>query len=178
MKNKTDGTSDVCPSDVEELAKQWTELFNTEVLQYAKPNEASDGEVFANIYHSLAHSPLAATMIQLEHSHASALTSTDELESTSNSEDDWERVCRVSNASHVREIQRREYRQWIETVHEDSSSDAANKDMDGMKHHSQEINVSVGKIISKDLQNQKFHKILSVSYCYLGCKRFINSTKL
>ena len=139
MKNKTDGTSDVCPSDVEELAKQWTELFNTEVLQYAKPNEASDGEVFANIYHSLAHSPLAATMIQLEHSHASALTSTDELESTSNSEDDWERVCRVSNASHVREIQRREYRQWIETVHEDSSSDATNKDIDGMKHHSKEI---------------------------------------
>lgn len=129
MKNKTDGASNV---DVEEVAKQWTELFNTEVLQYAKPNKASDGEVFANIYHSLAHSPLAATMIQLEHQHASAVTSTDELESTSNSEDDWERVCRVSNASHVREIQRREYRQWIETVHEDSSSDAANKDMDGM----------------------------------------------
>ena len=76
-------------SDVEELVKQWTEVFNTEVLQYATPNEASDEEVYANIYHSLAHSPLAATMIQLEHSHASAVTKTDELVSTSNSEDDW-----------------------------------------------------------------------------------------
>ena len=106
-------------------------MFNTEVLQYAKPNEASDEEVFANIYHSLAHSPLAATMIQLEHSHAGSVTKSDELESTSNSEDDWERVCRVSNASHVREIQRREFRQWIQTVHEDSSSDVTNKDIDG-----------------------------------------------
>ena len=157
MKNKTDGASNV---DVEEVAKQWTELFNTEVLQYAKPNKASDGEVFANIYHSLAHSPLAATMIQLEHQHASAVTSTDELESTSNSEDDWERVCRVSNASHVREIQRREYRQWIETVHEDSSSDAANKDIDGMKHNTKEIHAF-------DYCSSSKPKILQNPFCQL-----------
>ena len=121
----------VSTDDLEELTKQWTDVFNTEVLQYAKPSEASNEEVFANIYHSLAHSPLAATMVQLEHSHATAVTKTDEIESTSNSEDDWERVCRVSNASHVREIQRREFRQWIQTVHEDSSSDATSKDLGG-----------------------------------------------
>ena len=37
-------------------------------------------------------------------------------------EDDYERICRVSNASHERETQRREFRQWIQTVHEDSST--------------------------------------------------------
>ena len=133
MSNRADSTSTsgINSADLEELAKQWTEVFNTEVLQYAKPSEASDEEVFANIYHSLAHSPLAATMVQLEHSHATAVTKTDELESASNSEDDWERICRVSNASHVREIQRREFRQWIQTVHEDSSSDVTNKDPGG-----------------------------------------------
>ena len=133
MSNRVDSTSasGTNSTDLEELAKQWTEVFNTEVLQYAKPSEASDEEVFANIYHSLAHSPLAATMVQLEHSHATAVTKTDELESTSNSEDDWERICRVSNASHVREIQRREFRQWIQTAHEDSSSDVTNKDPRG-----------------------------------------------
>ena len=111
----------------EELVKQWTEVFNTEVLQYATPTEASDEEVFGDIYHSLAHSPLAATMIQLEHSHANAIGDSDspEAQLETSPEDDWERVCRVSNASHVRETQRREFRQWIQTVHEDSSQGEA-----------------------------------------------------
>ena len=51
--------------------------------------------------------------------------SKDEIET--NPEDDWERVCRVSNASHVRETQRREFRQWIQTVHEDSSTSDPNE---------------------------------------------------
>ena len=106
----------------EKIVKKWTDMYSSEVLQYTSPQEASNEEVFANIYHSLAHSPLAATMIQLEHSHASAVTESDDIETTS--ENDWERVCRVSKSNHVRETQRREFRQWIETVHEDSSVEA------------------------------------------------------
>lgn len=105
----------------ENLVKQWTEAFTNEVLTHCSPEEASDEEVFGEMYHALAHSPLAATMIQLEHSHAHTFSTTSEVIETTQ-EDDWERVCRFSNASHVRETQRREFRQWIQTVHEDSSS--------------------------------------------------------
>lgn len=106
----------------ENLVKQWTEAFTNEVLQYCSPEDASDEEVFGEMYHALAHSPLAATMIQLEHSHAHTFSTTSEIIDSTTQEDDWERVCRFSNASHVRETQRREFRQWIQTVHEDSSS--------------------------------------------------------
>ena len=58
----------------ENLVKKWTDMYASEVLQYASPQEATDEEVFADIYHSLAHSPLAATMIQLEHTHASVVS--------------------------------------------------------------------------------------------------------
>ena len=60
--------------ELENLVKKWTDMYSSEVLQYAPPQKASDEEVFADIYHSLAHSPLAATMIQLEHTHANAIS--------------------------------------------------------------------------------------------------------
>ena len=47
--------------ELENLVKKWTDMYSSEVLQYAPPQKASDEEVFADIYHSLAHSPLAAT---------------------------------------------------------------------------------------------------------------------
>ena len=61
--------------DQEKIVKKWTDMYTSEVLQYAptQMQETSEEEIFADIYHSLAHSPLAATMIQLEHTHASAV---------------------------------------------------------------------------------------------------------
>ena len=61
--------------DQEKIVKKWTDIYTSEVLQYAptQMQETSEEEIFADIYHSLAHSPLAATMIQLEHTHASAV---------------------------------------------------------------------------------------------------------
>ena len=61
--------------DQEKIVKKWADMYSSEVLQYApsQMQETSEEEIFADIYHSLAHSPLAATMIQLEHTHASAV---------------------------------------------------------------------------------------------------------
>ena len=110
--------------DQDQLVKQWTNMFTSEVLEFANFNETSNEEVFADIYHAMAHSPLAATMIQLEHSNASALvgSNTEALDNEKGIESEYERVCRISNEFAIRETQRREFRQWIQTVHEDSSS--------------------------------------------------------
>ena len=108
--------------DDDQLVKQWTNMFTSEVLEFANFNETSNEEVFADIYHAMAHSPLAATMIQLEHSNASAVgCNTEAKENVKENESEYERVCRISNEFAIRETQRREFRQWIQTVHEDSN---------------------------------------------------------
>eukprot|EP00088_Acartia_fossae_P016501 TRINITY_DN1922_c0_g1_i4.p1 TRINITY_DN1922_c0_g1~~TRINITY_DN1922_c0_g1_i4.p1 ORF type:complete len:454 (+),score=96.93 TRINITY_DN1922_c0_g1_i4:58-1419(+) len=56
--------------DVESLLKAWTAAFSEEVLDYAQPPEVRDEEVFADVYHSLIHSPLSETILQLEASYA------------------------------------------------------------------------------------------------------------
>jgi len=56
--------------EVESLLKAWTTAFSEEVLDYAQPPEVRDEEVFADVYHSLIHSPLSETILQLEASYA------------------------------------------------------------------------------------------------------------
>ena len=56
-----------------QLVRAWTDAFTSEVLRYAKPKEVDNEEVFADVYHALAHSPMAATLMQLEHSNAQAV---------------------------------------------------------------------------------------------------------
>ena len=55
------------------LLRAWSDAFTSEVLRYAKTKEVDNEEVFADVYHSLVHSPLAATLVQLEHSNAQAV---------------------------------------------------------------------------------------------------------
>ncbi len=130
--------------DQEAVVKRWSDLYTTEVLAYAKPQDATDEEVsfskfglfeksnstkgsfllpmlqvFADIYHSLAHSSMASTMVQLEHSHAKAA-----LDENEEDLPEYEKACRISNASHARETQRREFRQWIQTIHEATASNS------------------------------------------------------
>jgi len=50
--------------------KAWTTAFTEEVLDYAQPPEVRDEEVFADVYHSLIHSPLSETILQLEANYA------------------------------------------------------------------------------------------------------------
>jgi hypothetical protein len=55
---------------VESLVKQWSELYMGEVLEFAKPKDVSNEEVFGDVYHSLIHSSIADTLVRLEHSNA------------------------------------------------------------------------------------------------------------
>lgn len=54
---------------VEKLVQQWSDMY-LEVLEFAKPKDVSNEEVFGDVYHSLVHSSIADTLVRLEHSNA------------------------------------------------------------------------------------------------------------
>jgi len=56
------------------LVRAWASAFSSEVLAFARPDEVSNEEVFADVYHSLIHSAgLSATLLQLEHGNAAVI---------------------------------------------------------------------------------------------------------
>ena len=56
------------------LVRAWASAFSSEVLAFARPEEVSNEEVFADVYHSLIHSAgLSATLLQLEHGNAAVI---------------------------------------------------------------------------------------------------------
>ena len=56
------------------LVRAWASAFSSEVLSFARPEEVSNEEVFAEVYHSLIHSAgLSATLLQLEHGNAAVI---------------------------------------------------------------------------------------------------------
>ena len=59
--------------DLEAAAKSWTAAYTEEVLQYSVPAPVADSELFADVYHSLIHSPLSVTLLQLEANYAAAV---------------------------------------------------------------------------------------------------------
>ena len=53
-------------SNDDALVKAWASAYTSEVLAFARPEEVSNEEVFADVYHSLIHSAgLSATLLQL-----------------------------------------------------------------------------------------------------------------
>ena len=53
-------------SNDDALVKAWASAYSSEVLAFARPEEVSNEEVFADVYHSLIHSAgLSATLLQL-----------------------------------------------------------------------------------------------------------------
>lgn len=58
---------------LEEVVRAWSSAFSEEVLEFAQPPEVNDTEVFADVYHSLIHSPLSETLLQLEAAYASSV---------------------------------------------------------------------------------------------------------
>lgn len=56
-----------------QILKAWTSAFSSEVLSHATPKDIDNEDVFADVYHSLVHSPLAPTLLQLEHTNAEAV---------------------------------------------------------------------------------------------------------
>ena len=57
-------------SKIENLVQAWSEMYMGEVLEFAKPKDVSNEEVFGDVYHSLIHSSVAETLVRLEHSNA------------------------------------------------------------------------------------------------------------
>jgi len=55
------------------LVRDWATAYTEEVLEFAQPPTVDDSEVFADVYHSLIHSPLSETLLQLEASYAAAV---------------------------------------------------------------------------------------------------------
>ncbi|KAG1714460.1 Protein C12orf4 [Nymphon striatum] len=148
---------------VNKLVENIAAMFEKGHAAYAKPEGISDEEVFADAYHSLIHSPALETILNLEHTYATAvedtvnkkiseskaieerqsiemqecvegigLTSTDDdvnnfaakhFEENQLVVSRWE-----SQLSVVKEQQKREYKDWVMTVHEDfhTSPDSSN----------------------------------------------------
>ncbi|XP_040583240.1 FERRY endosomal RAB5 effector complex subunit 3 [Lepeophtheirus salmonis] len=115
-------------SDVDSIVKKWSDLYSEEVLEFARPAEVSNEEVFAEVYHSLIHSPaISNTLVQLEHLHARTLE--DKIDknvqilSKSNVNDAQNREYLesrlASDLSNIRDTQYREFREWVMRVHEE-----------------------------------------------------------
>ena len=50
----------------ESLVRAWSAAYSDEVLDWAQPPAVSNMEVFADVYHSLIHSPVSATLLQVD----------------------------------------------------------------------------------------------------------------
>ncbi|XP_059165368.1 protein C12orf4 homolog [Physella acuta] len=57
-------------TEVENLLKQWVTVYNQELKMYARPHQLSQDEKFAEIYHTLIHSPALETLLNLEHEYS------------------------------------------------------------------------------------------------------------
>ncbi|NWX85641.1 CL004 protein, partial [Nothoprocta ornata] len=55
--------------DINQLVDIWAKAYKETTLEYAKPEEISWDEDFANVYHDLIHSPASETLLNLEHNY-------------------------------------------------------------------------------------------------------------
>ncbi|XP_067160381.1 ferry endosomal RAB5 effector complex subunit 3 isoform X10 [Apteryx mantelli] len=55
--------------DINQLADNWAKAYKETTLEYAKPEETSWDEDFADVYHDLIHSPASETLLNLEHNY-------------------------------------------------------------------------------------------------------------
>lgn len=53
--------------NLEDITKEWENIFKEEMAEYGECRCASDDELFATAYHKMVHSPALETMLQLEH---------------------------------------------------------------------------------------------------------------
>jgi len=60
-------------SDLDAVVRNWSAAYTDEVLEFAQPAAVNDSEVFGDVYHSLIHSPLSMTLLQLEATYAMAV---------------------------------------------------------------------------------------------------------
>ncbi|XP_005378788.1 PREDICTED: protein C12orf4 homolog isoform X1 [Chinchilla lanigera] len=55
--------------DLHQLASTWAKAYAETTLEYARPEEPSWDEDFADVYHDLIHSPASETLLNLEHNY-------------------------------------------------------------------------------------------------------------
>ncbi|NXF48390.1 CL004 protein, partial [Oceanites oceanicus] len=55
--------------DINQLADTWAKAYKETTLEYAKPEETSWDEDFADVYHDLIHSPASEMLLNLEHNY-------------------------------------------------------------------------------------------------------------
>jgi len=124
---------------IDEVVRCWADLYEKETLEYGRnksgagdtsETDRDESEAFAQIFHSLVHSSpaLSVTLAQLEHEHAVSVGRrcdevTEELQLQQNSTADQmdlmvTKAKLESDVSHLKETQRREFRDWIQKVSE------------------------------------------------------------
>ncbi|XP_078409522.1 ferry endosomal RAB5 effector complex subunit 3 isoform X1 [Cetorhinus maximus] len=59
-------TNDVC---TEQFINTWAKAYHETTLEYARPEEPSWDEDFADVYHDLIHSPASEALLNLEHNY-------------------------------------------------------------------------------------------------------------
>lgn len=122
-------------SSREERVNAWSAAFSQRVLNWARPPAVDNQEVLADVYHSLIHSQsLSETLLRLEHAHAEAMeqkarslnwpkTAIDPAASEASGTPQWTRLQNESDWAHAHETQRREFRDWLMTVHDEFQSE-------------------------------------------------------
>ncbi|XP_078275942.1 ferry endosomal RAB5 effector complex subunit 3 isoform X2 [Rhinoraja longicauda] len=55
--------------NTEQLVNAWAKAYHETTLEYARPEEPSWDEDFADVYHDLIHSPASETLLNLEHNY-------------------------------------------------------------------------------------------------------------
>lgn len=56
-------------TDTDQLTNAWARAYSETTLEYARPEEPSWDEDFADVYHELIHSPASDTLLNLEHNY-------------------------------------------------------------------------------------------------------------
>ncbi|KAL5018621.1 hypothetical protein ScPMuIL_004343 [Solemya velum] len=141
------------PSLVDGLVDKWSGVFKKEVKKFADNEAVSEEEKFADVYHTLIHSPALETLLNLEHEYACTIEDLidqrdrdlQHLENSQRKEmetavqnvgvmytDDqinqlaqrhFENTQLIDSKwsgelSNVKESQKKEYREWVMTVHQ------------------------------------------------------------
>jgi len=127
-------------SDLDIVVRNWAAAYAEEVLEFAQPAAVNDSEVFGDVYHSLIHSPLSETLLQLEASYAMAV----------------ETVCKERD-TRLAEMEARHAKEMTETVAAATNPRSANM---GVSEH--DVTALAGhQIDEKELLVSKFESELA-----------------
>jgi hypothetical protein len=53
-------------AEYEKIVRQWSDMYLGEVLEFVKPKDVSNEEVFGDVYHSLIHSSISNTVSMIK----------------------------------------------------------------------------------------------------------------